>query len=362
MAQPCIETAQNNARRLCLALAVLAALSGLGLAAFAWRLGPPVGDLTRISGLSETRHGWHRTAQRYVNEQFRKLPLETLLAEGPTTEIIVFGDSFTDAEHPGTSWLNALHSHTGATIAFTEYTTLTDVMALIAQPSFQAHPPKAMIVEMGERTVFQRARPLMQGADCAQPRPPVPFAAAPVPAELEPWTRRTVFKDFDELLSWGALALRRRVFADGETVVVKLDRDDVFSSTVSDELLIFEHDISRHTPDTLLPLNAEDAGAGIVCAMRHVINAAPLTEIYVLVAPDKRTVYAPWTVTELPPKALDIHGILSGMLNGRYISPLEMLQADVDAAVKDVYYPNDTHWSDETARKIGKVAAGFISD
>lgn len=353
----------TTARQVCLALAGVALLSAIALASFAISLGPPEGDLTRIGGLSERRFGWQRTGAQYAQDHFRKLPLDQLLAEGPDGSIVVFGDSFTDSAKSGTSWLNALYEQTGARIDFVEYSTLTDVVELMSSPSFQANPANVIILQMGERTIFRRAQPLIGAGDCALPPPPKPFEAKAAEVELLPWTLRTRFDSFDELMSWGALALRRRVFDTGKTVVVDLDRDDLFTSSRPDKLLIYQSDIIRHTPEALFPFSPDEAGQGVICALRQVINlGAGRTEVYVLVAPDKRSVFEPWTTSELPPKAIRFLDLLPGTLNGRYIDSFQAIRQDIDSGVKDVYFPNDTHWNDETARNIGRIVSKFISN
>lgn len=350
------------ARLICAALAVTMLLSGAVLGFVAWRLGPPIGDLTRISGLSERLYGWQRTGQFYDQDHFRKVPLDTLIEEGSRGGIVVFGDSFSDAEKSGTSWLNALHEHTSAEIDFAEYATLEDVMQFIEAPTLKQHPPQAIILQMGERTVFRRAKPLMDGADCTEPRPPVPFSARTTSLSTQPWNRRQAFDDFDELMSWGALAMRRRIFSSSKTVMVNLTRDDLFSSARSDQLLIFQNDISMHQPDALYPMNSEQAGEGIICALRHTINAAGAIEVYVLVAPDKRTVFAPWITESLPDKAIEIERLVPGNLNGRYIDVFPAVRSQIESGQKDVYYPNDTHWSETTARLIGGIVSKTVAN
>lgn len=354
---------QGKARSISVALALTMLLAGLTLALVALRLGPPIGDLTRISGLAERHYGWRNTFQKYEQDHFRKLLLETLISDGSQEGIVVFGDSFTDAELDHTSWINSLHEHTGQPIDFVEYSTLTDVTDLLTSPTFQTAPPKAIILEMAERTAFRRAKPLMDNANCAVPRPPRKLAPTAKNLNQVPFTRRDNFNSFDELMSWGALALRRRVFASSKTVVLDLNRDDLFTSVESDKLLIYHSDIMRHEKSALYPLSVESAQKGIICALRHVINmASEDTEVYVLVAPDKRSIYAPWTTNILPAKAIEILDFLPGTLNGRYIDAYDSLRRSVEKGTKDVYFPNDTHWSVATAREIGSIVSQIVTN
>jgi len=169
-----------SAKQACIILAAAMVLCGAVLATVALQLGPPIGDLTRIGGLAERSYGWQRTGSQYTKDHFDKRPLASLIAEGGRGGVLVFGDSFTDAEQPGTSWLNTLHAQTGEAIDFVEYGTLADVLDVMAAPSVKARPPKAIIIQMGERTVFRRALPLMDGANCAMPTTPKPMDVSPV--------------------------------------------------------------------------------------------------------------------------------------------------------------------------------------
>ena len=335
--------------------------AGVLLGVTARGLGPPVGDLTRIGGLSERQFGWTRTAQGFARDYFQRPSLETLLSAGGHGGIVVFGDSFTDAENGNISWLNTLYAKTGADIDYVQYVTLEDVQAYLGAPGFDAAPPDAIIIQMGERTVFRRARPLFDDAGCVPPRPPDALAYGTGDVERMSWRQRTSFADFDELMSWGALAMRRRVLGAGRTVMVELTDSALFTSARSDTLLIYDSEITRHLPQAIAPLDRAAAETGIRCALRHVINTAgDRTEVYVLVAPDKRTVYAPWLANELPEKAVDVHTLLPGALSGRYISLLDLMRSQVRAGVRDVYFPNDTHWNDASAELVGIVVSETI--
>jgi hypothetical protein len=163
------------------------------------------------------------------------------------------------------------------------------------------------------------------------------------------------------MMSWGALALRRRVLGVSKTVMVNLERGGLFSSNTSEKLLIYDEDISQYEAHAIYPLDTKQAERGIICALRHTINAAPEgTEVYVVVAPDKRTMFEPWILDSLPKKVVKAADFLPGTLNGRFINLFEPLRQDVLDGRKDVYFPNDTHWNDATARKVGEIVAKAV--
>ena len=88
-----------------------------------------------------------------------------------------------------------------------------------------------------------------------------------------------------------------------------------------------------------------------------VTAASKLGEVHLLVAPDKRTAYAPYNTDALPPKAIDFAALVQDALNGRNIDLFGPLSAAIARGERDVYYPNDTHWSEKTARKVAELVA-----
>lgn len=360
--QPTQSDEMRQARTVFVALAATLLLIGLAIGFFAAQLGPPVGDLTRIAGKSERAFGWQGEMQKFEADHFRKLPLVDLIARGTQGGIVVFGDSFTDAEEPGTSWLNTLYAQTGQPIDFVEYSTLTDVLDLLASAALQQSPPQTIILQMGERTVLRRALPIDIDDGCTVPPPLSRLDAAAQDLAQVAWTRRTAFDGFDELMSWGALALRRQIFASDKVVQVPLTTDTLFSSQAADQLLIYHSDILRHAPQALYPLSLEQAENRIICGIRHVMAQAGDIDIVLLVAPDKRSIYTDWFDATLPAKAIDIETTLRGQFGDRYVDVFDSLREDVREGRQDVYYPNDTHWNARTAQKVGQMVAKLISE
>ncbi|WP_378212808.1 hypothetical protein U5922_014465 [Aquicoccus sp. G2-2] len=332
--------------RYALVLALFMALAGAVVAATGWYLGPPVGDLTRISGLSERDYGWRGEALGYVENQFTPLGQQTLMQHGAGGGIVVFGDSFSAPQPGNVTWLNILHEQSGYPITLVDIATMTEILDYLQSDAYRQNPPVAVIIEMAERTVFRRTLPLFETEGCEPVQTPATIAMSPVPVERRTWRQRQSFSSFDELMSWGALALRLRAIARTKAVNLELSRDDLFSSRRANRLLIYRSDISRHTAQAIAPWSGAEAEKNAICALRTVIHAADgLSEVFVIVPPDKRSVYREWTQDALPEKAVDFLRTLPGSLSGRYIDLLTPLDAAVQSGVRDVYLPNDTHWS-----------------
>jgi hypothetical protein len=302
--------------------------------------------LTRISGLSERDHGWRGEALGYVENQFTPLDHETLMAKGAGGGIVVFGDSFSAPQPGNVTWLNILHEQSGYPVTLVDIVTTAEVRDYLQSDGFRLNPPVAVIIEMGERTVFRRTLPLFGAEGCEPVTAPAAIKMSPVPVARRVSRQRQSFDSFDELMSWGALALRLQAMAGAKTVELELSRGDLFSSRRPDRLLIYLSDITRHTAQAIAPWTGVEAEENAICALRTVIRAADgLSEVFVIVPPDKRSVYHDWTRNALPAKAADFLKTLPGSLSGRYIDLYGALHAAAQSGARDVYLPNDTHWS-----------------
>jgi hypothetical protein len=270
--------------------------------------------------------------------------------------IIVFGDSFSAPQIGNITWTNSLHALTGRSVGRVEIEALKGIKDYFQSSAFRQTPPEVVIIEMAERTVFRRAQSLMDNANCASVPPPLPIELRPLDVERMTWMRRTNFNDFDELMSWGALSMRLQFLSGHKTVNVQLSRDDLFSNKLPDHLLIYHSDVLRHTASELLPYSGEEAEKASVCALRDLLHAAKdHSQVYVTVAPDKRSIYSEWIMSPLEPKEVDFTGALLGTLGGHYIDLYMPLLGDVSAGVRDVYFPNDTHWSAYGHARVGQV-------
>ncbi|MFT6556358.1 hypothetical protein [Sneathiella sp.] len=351
-------TNTHNAKLFSILIVLVMALCAIGISLFGNSLGPPVGDLTRIGGLSEKNYGFRREGIGFTDNHFTVLRYDDLMSGKGKGQILTFGDSFSTPKDHNITWQNTLYEKSGLTIDFVEIETLKEIRKFFQSDTFRKAPPKAIILEMGERTIFRRALPNMEQVNCAMPPKQPALTLSPQTVPRIRWKQRTDFASFDERLSWGALALRFRLLKPGKTVDVALSRSDLFSSSRSDRLLIYQSDIIRHTERAFLPMEPEVAAKKTLCAMHDVINAANgLSPVYLLIAPDKRSVYTPWIQTGLPPKAINFLEVFSKQAGSYYIDVFSPLSAAVHAGKKDVYFPNDTHWSAEGHAIVGSVIA-----
>jgi hypothetical protein len=354
-------TDKRKSKLFCIGTVLMMLLCALGISLFGHSLGPPVGDLTRIGGLSEKKFGFRGTGSGFAENHFSILRYDDLITGHNNGEIVVFGDSFSAAQTENITWTNTLYTRSGRNIDFVNIETLREIRKYFKSEVFKKNPPEVVIVEMGERTVFRRARSIFEEANCALPIPPAPIQLRPVQVKRTKWVQRSDFSNFDERISWGALALRFRIFKPSKTIEVDLSNSNLFSNVYSNKLLLFQSDIIRHTAEALFPMSAKTASGATVCAVRDMINAAAgLSSIYIVIAPDKRSIYENWIQTPLPKKVINFPKVFANQFGDHYIDLYKPLVDFVRAGEKDVYFPNDTHWSDKGHTLVGNTIADAI--
>jgi hypothetical protein len=163
-------------------------------------------------------------------------------------------------------------------------------------------------------------------------------------------------------MSWGALSLRLQLISRHKTIHAKLNRNDLFSNKLSGHLLIYQSDVLRHKASELLPYNGTEVEQASVCALRDLLNAAEgLAQVYITVAPDKRSIYNAWITTPLERKEVNFTKVFVDALDGHYIDLYLPLLNDVLSGVRDVYFPNDTHWSGYGHARVGQIISDALA-
>lgn len=365
---PAAETRRARAGRLAAGL-LAAGMAAIGLAvgAFGWSLQPPEGDLVRISGASSREFGWRGEATGFAEDHRRELSLAALLRGADPGEVLVFGDSFSIRHAGGVSWINTLHEATGLEVAFVRVNDFAPALRYLRSEAFAARPPKAVIVQTVERALLVRAVSLRDpAAPCEAPPPPAPVAAAPEAPLALPrrvLTRRTAFESFDELMSWGALAARLRLTGGEEPVLeARLTRTDLFSHAAADRVLLLGADVRNQRADVIRPADPAAAAEAVRCGLRRLAAAAEgRAPLWLMIAPDKRTVYAPWIADRLAPPALDLYAVAHEALGPALIDPLPALRATAEAGVRDVHFPDDSHWGPRGHALAGTLAARALT-
>lgn len=354
--------AQGAAIRRYLVLVLSAILAiALGLAVYAQHLGPPSGDLVRIGGWGERIFGWQGEKRGFAQNHFEVTYLPELLAEGAAGDVLVFGDSISIQHEGNITWINTLHEQTGLPVQMMRIKEFTEVVAYLDSETFRSAPPAAIVIQTVERAALRRARGIyVPTLPCAAPEGEpasvatlAPGATATVALSRKAFSRRQTFDNFDEIFSWGALALRKRLEGETKALPITLSRGDLFSSRVPDRGLIYVDDVRNYTPEAFAPDGLGVVASEVICGLRQLVTRSGEVPIRVMVAPDKRSLYAPWITTPLPAKQIDVFAVAQGALGAMFIDLMEPLRDAVETH-PDIYYPNDTHWG-----PVGHEIAGM---
>lgn len=336
----------------------------LGLAGFSAWLAPPNGDLVRIGGLSARSFGWQQVQTGFAQDHYDETSVPDLLRGVAPGDILVFGDSFSTKQRGGISWINTLHMRTGHAVRFVRFQDFREIRRYLDSNAFRTAPPGAVIIETVERETVRRGMAVhAPDLPCVPPGPAraMPAAqAAPLDLPRREFTRRTRFDSFDELFSWGALAIRIRLKGDTDAAVVMLNRTDLFSNRAPGQVLIYRDDILRHTADAFPGRDPGAAAEAATCGLRQLVARAGAVPVRIVIAPDKRSVYADWITTPLPEKAIDVFALARAALDDVFVDLRDPLHR-ATATTRDIYYPDDSHWGGVGHGIAGTVVATALA-
>ncbi len=348
-------------------LGVLLSL-GLGCGGLAVYLGAPTGDLVRIGGLSQRAFGPDQVPS-YDRRHFSQRSFADLMAGADPGDILIFGDSFTQNAHPDAQilWMNRLHADTGLEVTVIPGGEFTRVQQYLASEAFAQTPPRALLVQTVERNLLQRAASLHDPAQCSAltsptgPNPPLSAQALADPPQLGSAVPAHRFEDMDDVLSWGMLAMRVKLKARAHVVKAPLSNSELFSSKASDTALFYHEDFSKFTPEFIARFPAASPAEHIRCAMTQLTHASGDVPLWVMVAPDKRTIYEPWLATAPAPKPFDAFALGTAAIGPAFLDLKPVLQGAVEAGQKDIYAPDDTHWGYSGHQLVGEFVAKALT-
>jgi len=333
------------------------AAAAFGLCAALW-LEPLSGDLVRVGGYGEREFGWNGVEQQFIP------PVAELGKPDVAYDIVVIGDSFSWRSTPdrqtryGAFWTDFLANDTGLSLGVFDVA-LSPVEKYLAGPEFRAHPPRLVILEISERTL--RAR-LAGPTSCPAVGPAVEarIDLAAVPLLPGGYRRavapRSVEAAVGEMADYLKKNVLRRVFHLDTTaaLLLSLSRPDLFSSRRPGELLIFTDDLRKADW-------SDDDWSTMRCRLQRYqreVTANGVTAFLFVLAPDKSTAYAAY----LPAAAwqLDAAERLAERA-GLNMPRLDVvLRAAIAAGTRDVYLPDDSHWSTTGSRIVAESVLRYL--
>jgi hypothetical protein len=331
---------------------------GLGLigATFARDLQPKEGDLATMGVFPERDYGWNGLQPRWAG------PPPGGPAVTRTHDLLVIGDSFSRAR-PYWVWQHAFTRATGLATYTVEQELILQqphLAAFLQGPAYAAYPPRLLVIKCVERHLVGNYGETELPALPVAPRHPAPLAWRPAPGYAPTRTARaTQSPGFDMVATknlllaeaWRALDQRQ-----ASLWSKPLTRSDLFSSRVADRTLFYTSDGEKRgaTPESIAR-----TGRNLARLVR-LAEANGRTRCLFLIAPDKSTAYGPYLADPSQRLPNLIPGVAATC--DALLPRLDLrLGAQIGAGKRDVYLPNDTHWSGETQVLVGEaIADAFI--
>lgn len=325
---------------------------------------PLRGDLTRPGGYTEAEYGWNLPQERFSP------PLVSTRYDKPY-DIIVLGDSFSHIHggqtDPGAFWTNFLAHSTGlSVVVLTRFDiTLTE---LLQHPVFARTPPRLLILETVERylirdfvtEVEQRVGQLEPTCRTeAKDLPPLPAFRASQDKPV-PWVRDTApAVDFDQAANFLWKAVLRHGFGIDNTPIVRLGltRSELFSSRAANQLLIYDDELAKVPAATSQAL---DQAYCTLLEAQTLVQSNGYTHFLFMPAPDKVTAYADF----LEDEELRHISALADFDRRDRLNQVDLvapLRQAIGCGIKDVYMPNDTHWSSRGHRIVADAVTGALT-
>ena len=303
---------------------------------------PITGDLTRLGGFMENDFGWNEPQQQFSSPLFT---LEANRDYDQYYDVVVLGDSFS-ATSPRGQWQNYFVRATGLSLV-TYQVDRIDIESFVASPAYRDHPPRIVIYETVERSFIDRSLPLNKG-DCRTIPTPVfkelALKIRPGNQILSSHTRNIQNGPFHPNLSSAVHYLKRSIKKtlnkkSNQAIEITLDRDDLFSNRLSDQLLVYRNDFKRYH------VSKKDLNRAI-CGLSHIQNTFQKngkTYFVAMIAPDKLTAYMDVYKKFDREKIYWMEEISKHPQ--LHVPRLDVaLRKEIARGTRDVYLPNDTHW------------------
>jgi hypothetical protein len=317
---------------LLLPIAILALLT-LGLKFY---LEPLEGGLTRIGSYKESDYGWNKPLPVSTNKtvNYASYPNQNT-AYYP---IVVVGDSFS---HPigrrDFGWQQLLADYSGLD-SVTYDRKYVRVEDFIASKHYKKNPPSLLIFQFVERKLHYMASlaPIICPAVQSPVITPSPVVTTIKDIDLGIYNRPKGLASLSETIHF----LFKRVRFKTKSRIDALNREDLFSSKLSSQLLWYYKDLEKFK---FKDADIEKAG----CYLSHLQNIAQSngkTRFLTMIAPDKTTIYGRYF--KKAPLGFEVRDMI-GLVTKPGLNILRLdhkLSLAAENGIKDIYLPNDTHW------------------
>lgn len=293
-------------------------------------LEPLDGDLTRIGYFSEKDYGWNQTSHKVIKKNIHEGKLED------TYDVIILGDSFT---HVTSSWADIFSHISGLKVA-RFHTDKYDVYSFVKLLRSQNKLPKLFIYESVERYLKFR---LEKHENCLeQVVKNININAMEYTNNTEVFSsihNRNYSSGFYDLAYIIKYSFANAVKEHGKVNRYELTDSYRFSNNKSNEILLYSEDLNtiKWTPKDWEKIRCN------ALHLQNLVQKSESTSFVLLVAPDKTTVYKDFIKHDfLGESKLELLTV-GNELN--FIRVDDYLRQKVEEGEKDIYYPNNTHWS-----------------
>lgn len=305
---------------------------------------PLIGDLTRIGYFSENDYGWQESQLLFSPG----LAVYAKLDED--YDIIIIGDSYSykldvSKTPEGAYWTHALANKTGLKVGVyhvSHYPTMELVSKLVSKDN----PPKLIIYQSVERDLKARL-----GKDKVCPSETVVSEIPPIEvnelgSEAEKFYRDVHGNQID--FGYTVKYIYSKItsgIAKNRVREVKLNRRGLFTNKHSERLLYLNDDNKKKN------WTKQDWN-NIACNALEIQNSVrknSSTEFLFLVSPDKSTIYHQFLEDSIP-SGSRMYLLKHPQLN--FLRLDDKLKDKVVSGKKDVYLPNDSHWSSITGHWV----------
>jgi len=309
------------------------------LAATSLFLQPYDGGLTRLGGYPEKLYGWNAPQQRFTKPLYRQFKTREAGYREPA-DIVVLGDSFTFLEQ--VSWPNYLVKETGLRLQSFRIDK-TPIERILESETFHRHPPRIIIYESVERSLWERSQRDVGDCRILPPRRATTLRVAPLSIEPELFLRDThsALLNFPLSLDFLAKVVPREYLGRDHTPVARLalTRRVAFSNIETGQLLVYKDDLAKMhwTPPMWEKIRCN------LVDLQNRVQANGYTYFVALVATDKLSAYSDWL--EDPQLAHLSRFDLLAADPALHLPRVDLsLKAAIHNNVMDVYLNNDTHW------------------
>jgi hypothetical protein len=273
----------------------------------------------------------------------------------PPVRTVVFGDSFSDklAKACSTEW----HQPVGiAKPAFGQKDAFAQLMTWLKDDWFRQHGVKTIIVEHRECEWIESFDDYSDDANEVSWEQEIAGGIPSLYRKAVPWTFANN-GNFKVIMYNVAYLFSPTAFNMTDTGIAHLDRP-FFNCSYSKLLVFYRGDLLRGIWDKQ-PANGERAIENLK-RLSDLCHAQGLN-FYLIIAPNKSSLYRDWVIHPFYPASHTLPMLREKATPYGYVDVDLPLHQALEAGVRDLYFPDDLHWTyaaaDLAAKELTKAGA-----